>query len=72
MDKLVGDNPTTIKGSACLKVIYKQLDGKLCFLSKVNKETSSLCELEEIKCEVEKSEATIAKIIECKHRINDN
>ena len=42
------------------------------FLSKLDKEISSLCELDEIEREVEESEATTAKIIECKRRIDYN
>ena len=61
MDELVGDDSTTIEASAHLKVIYKQLNSKLCCLSKVDKEISLLCELEEIQREVEETEATIAK-----------
>ena len=72
VDELVGGDPTTVEALAHLKVIYKQLDSKLCFLSKVDEEISSLCELEEIEREVEESEATVAKIIERKHRIDDN
>ena len=71
VDGLVRGNPTTVEASTGLKVIYKQLDSKLCFLSKVNEEISSLCELEEMKCEVEESEATITKIVECKHCIDN-
>ena len=72
VDKIISSNPTTVEASACLKVIHKQLESKLCFLSEVDEEISSLCELDEIEHEVEESEATTAKIIECKHHIDDS
>ena len=42
VDDLVGGNPTTFEASARLKVIYKQLDSKLCFL-KVKSMRKFLC-----------------------------
>ena len=72
VDEIIGSDPTTDEASARLKVIHTQLDSKLCFLNKVDEEISSLCELDEIKREVEESEATTAKIMECKRRIDDS
>ena len=72
VEEIIGDDPTTVEASACLKVIYKQLESKFCLLSKLDEEISSLCELDEIEHEVEESEVTTAKIIKCKCRIDDN
>lgn len=72
VDELVGGNSSTVNIPAHLKVISKQLDSKLCFVIKVDEEISWLCELDEIECKVEESEATTAKIIECKQCIDNN
>ena len=72
VDEIIGGDSTTDEALARLKVIYKQLGGKLTFLSKIDEEISLLCELDDIEREVEESEATTAKIIECKRRIDDN
>ena len=70
--KIIRGDSTTIKASTCLKVIDKQPESQLCFLTKVNEEASLLCELDEIEYNVKESETTTAKIIECKCRIDDN
>ena len=31
VEEIIGDDPTTVKVSSHLKVIYKQLESKLCF-----------------------------------------
>ena len=36
--KIIGGDPTTIKASANLKVIPKQLESKLCILSKLDED----------------------------------
>ena len=53
VDEIMGGDPTAVKASARLKVIHKQLDSKLCFLSKIDEEISSMCKLDEIEHEVE-------------------
>lgn len=42
------------------------------FLNKIDEKISLLCELDEIEREVEESETSTAKIIECKCPIDDN
>ena len=64
VDEIIGTRPLSKEGAARLKVTYKQLEGKATLLSEFDREISSLCDVEEIECEVEE-----AKLIGCKRKI---
>lgn len=58
--------------SSRLEVISCLLDTKQKTLSDIDSEIVSLCDLADISKEIEESEAIIARIIECKKKINDS
>ena len=52
-----------------LDVIYRQLEAKLLSLAELDKEALSLCDIKDISMEVEESESVVARIMECKGKI---
>jgi len=52
-----------------LTVINRQLDGKLRLLSDMDEKILNLCEVDAIESEVNESEAIVAKVIDCKLKI---
>ena len=52
-----------------LHVINQQLEGKLCLLKGMDKDILNCCELEAIETEIEESEAIVAKVIDCRQKI---
>jgi len=54
-----------------LEVIHRLLETKLKALGDIDQEILSLCSVEEIPQEIEKSERYVEKIITCQKRIND-
>jgi len=71
VDKIIGTDRLTAEGSARLKVIFKQLDGKATIISEFDREIYSLCEESEVERKVEEAEHITAKIIDDKRRIDD-
>ena len=67
VDEIVTVDPLTAEAQARLKVIFKQLKAKSAVFSELDREISSLCNLEEVEGEIEEAERVIAKLIECKH-----
>ena len=52
-----------------LDVIYRQLEAKSLSLAELDKEALSLCDIKDISMEVEESESVVARIMECKGKI---
>ena len=71
VDEIVTADPSTAQAQARLKVIFKQLEAKSAVLSELDREISSLCDLDELEREIEEAERVIAKLIECKRRIEE-
>ena len=71
VDEIIETRPLSEEGTARLKVIYKQLEGKATLLSEFDQEISSLCDVEEIEHEVKEAKLMTTKIIGCKHKIED-
>jgi len=71
VDEIIGTDRLTAEGSARLKVIFKQLNGKATIISEFDREIYSLCEESEVEREVEEAENITAKIIDDKRRIDD-
>ena len=71
VDEIVAADPSTANAQARLKVIFKQLEAKSAMLSELDREISSLCDLDEVEGEIEEAERVIAKLIECKCRIEE-
>ena len=59
------------EGTSHLKIIREQLVGKMEVFSNLESEVVALCGIDEIKQEIEESEATTAKLIESKRKIDD-
>ena len=70
-DEIIGTDPVTAKGTAQLKVILKQLNGKAAIISEFDRKIYSLCEESEVKREVEETDNVTAKIINYKRRIDN-
>ena len=66
---LIADTPLTSEGIDRLTVIRQQLEGKEQLLLDYDRDILMKCTLEEVDAEVNDTEATTAKILECKQRI---
>ena len=66
VDKIIGTNQLTAaaEGTARLKMILKQLDGKANIISEFDREIYSLCKESKVEREVEEAENITAKIID--------
>ena len=71
VDEIIGTEPLTDEGTARLKVIFKQLEGKATIIIEFDREICSLCEEGDVEREVEEAENITAKIIDYKCRIDD-
>ena len=59
------------EGTSRLKIIREQLVGKMELFSNLDSEIVALCRIDEIEREIKESEATTAKLIESKRKIDD-
>ena len=68
-ETVLGNESLTSEQRSRLRVIRQQLDGKLKTLKDLDQKILDLCEPDVIENEVEGSEAIIAKILDCKLKI---
>ena len=66
VDDLLADETLSNDSAARLNVICEQLEGKMKVLTNLDGEIVSLCQVDDITCEIDESEGIIAKLIECK------
>ena len=53
-----------------LHAITQQLEGKLSLLKEMDKDILDCCELEAIETEIQESEAIVARVIDCRQKLN--
>lgn len=68
MEEILASPELSSEGTSRLKVIHEQLEGKMKVFSNLDSEIVGLCVLDDIEREIDESEATTAKLIECCHR----
>ena len=66
VEEILSCSELSTEGASRLKTIRKRLTGKMEVFSNLNSEIVGLCAIDEIKSEIEESEATTAKVIELK------
>ena len=71
VDELITTDASTTEAQARLNFIIKQLEAKSILLNELDKEITSLCDIEEVEGEIEDAKLTIMRLIECKCHIEE-
>ena len=70
VDTLLGGETPTSEQLARLNIIYEQLENKMQLLQGMDSKIVTLCNLDNVKGEIDKSESVLAKILEYKGHVS--